>query len=100
MPFSIRQLKVTLIIRMGWDFNVGFMRYSDSWRAHRRILHQWFRPNAVLDYHPLIALRVRGLMKNLLDEPEGAFDLLNQYVLLYLPYHWSSNCSNDLSHTI
>lgn len=96
----LNRLTVSLIIRMGWDFNVGFMPYSDSWRAHRRVLHQWFRPNAVLDYHPFIASRVRGLMKDLLDEPESAFDLLIQYALFYLPYHWSPRYSIDPSHTI
>ena len=58
------------------------MRYSESWRAHRRIVHQWLRPEAIPSYHPLLTFRVHVLLSNLLDEPENAYELLKQCVLL------------------
>lgn len=63
---------------MGWDFNVAFMRYSESWRAHRRIIHQWLRPDAVAAYHSLLASSVGRLLNRILDDPEDAYELLKQ----------------------
>ncbi|KAK0469562.1 cytochrome P450 [Desarmillaria tabescens] len=42
----------TMIQLAGWDFNLGFMRYSEQWRMHRRMFHQYFQLRAVPEYYP------------------------------------------------
>ncbi|KAG8212991.1 cytochrome P450 [Butyriboletus roseoflavus] len=64
------------IIRMtndffGWSFNSVMVPYSDRWRLHRRLFHQAFRPEAVLDYHPIQVQKARDLVLNLLETPES-----------------------------
>ncbi|KAF9029998.1 cytochrome P450 [Hymenopellis radicata] len=38
---------------MKWSWNFVLMRYSDKWRLHRRIFHQYFQPNRVSEFHPI-----------------------------------------------
>ncbi|KAI9566797.1 cytochrome P450 [Boletus coccyginus] len=64
------------IIRMtndffGWSFNSVMVPYSDRWRLHRRLFHQAFRPEAVLDYQPVQLQKARELILNLLETPEN-----------------------------
>ncbi|KAF7299009.1 Cytochrome P450 [Mycena indigotica] len=30
---------IPMIQLMGWDFNIGFMKYGDKWRKYRRLMH-------------------------------------------------------------
>ncbi|KAF8064878.1 cytochrome P450 [Lyophyllum atratum] len=55
---------------MGWDFNFVFMPYGDSWRQHRRLMHQSFHPTAALRFHPHELKATHGLLRRLLDEPD------------------------------
>ena len=47
------------------------MQYGDQWRAHRKLLHQHFRPQVVSQYHGAQTKGVRGLLRGLLDSPEA-----------------------------
>ncbi|KAJ7226387.1 cytochrome P450 [Mycena rebaudengoi] len=60
---------------MGWDFNVAFMKYGDTWRANRRLLRQAFTP---ANYQPLELAATRTLLGRLLDSPDAFYDHLRQ----------------------
>ena len=45
--------------------------YSDRWRLHRRLFHQAFRLEAVLNYHPIQLQKAHELILNLLETPEN-----------------------------
>jgi hypothetical protein len=38
---------------MGWDWLLTFMPYGDTWRRHRRAIHQHFHPDAATRYEPV-----------------------------------------------
>ncbi|KAF7789975.1 hypothetical protein EIP86_000923 [Pleurotus ostreatoroseus] len=57
-------------ISVGWDFNIALMRYGEHWRASRRAFHQYFRPNAVVNYLPQTTKWMREFARRLLDSPE------------------------------
>ncbi len=59
---------------MGWERNIGLMRYGDSWRQHRKLCQQNFHPNAAKRYHPVQLDRVHGFLRSMLHEPEKVFD--------------------------
>lgn len=65
-------------IRTGWDLNFAFMRYGPSWRAHRRIVHQHFRSDAMDKFYPLLVCRNNQLLQNLLRDPDNVVDQLKQ----------------------
>jgi len=37
---------------MGWDFGIGFMKYGDRWRSHRKLLHEAFNVTAIKQFRP------------------------------------------------
>ncbi|KAK0234191.1 cytochrome P450 [Armillaria fumosa] len=60
----------TMMKLSGWDNNLGFMRYSDRWRTHRRMLHQYFQPHAVPACYPVQLKATSVLLKQLLKSPD------------------------------
>ncbi|KAI0767393.1 cytochrome P450 [Fomes fomentarius] len=53
-----------ITLRTGNDFNLAFMPYGDWWRRHRRAFWQYFRPQAIAEYHAIQrAMANRFLMK-------------------------------------
>ncbi|KAK7437042.1 hypothetical protein VKT23_018858 [Stygiomarasmius scandens] len=57
---------------VGWnEFDIGFMKYSDSWKLHRRTFNQFFRPQAITSYHPVHRKEVTVLLNKLLADPEN-----------------------------
>ncbi|GLB38676.1 putative cytochrome P450 family protein [Lyophyllum shimeji] len=59
---------------MGWGFDFGLMDYGDYWRQHRRLMHQSFHPAAVTSFRPQELKAAHGLLRRLLDDPEGFLD--------------------------
>ncbi|KAK0500183.1 cytochrome P450 [Armillaria luteobubalina] len=57
----------------GWDFNLAFMRYSDYWRMHRRMFHQYFQPRALPSYYPAQLKATSVLLRQLLQSPDNLF---------------------------
>lgn len=55
------------------------MVYNDNWRAHRRLFHQHFRPDAVPTYHPKVTLQNRRMLDSLLDSPNDYKSCIHQY---------------------
>jgi len=52
------------------EHNVGFMRYGEKWRYHRRICQEIFRKGAVKDYHSILLQKVHAMLYGLLKNPE------------------------------
>ncbi|KAJ7053961.1 cytochrome P450 [Mycena amicta] len=60
---------IPMLALMGWDFNLGFMRYGDKWRAYRRMMHQYFRREAALTYRPTHLNKIHDMLRGLLSSP-------------------------------
>ncbi|KAJ7069771.1 cytochrome P450 [Mycena amicta] len=60
---------IPMLALMGWDFNLGFMRYGDKWRAYRRLMHQYFRREAAVTYRPTHLNKIHDMLRGLLSSP-------------------------------
>ncbi|KIP04523.1 hypothetical protein PHLGIDRAFT_120630 [Phlebiopsis gigantea 11061_1 CR5-6] len=69
--YSDRERTVMVYELTGWHRNIAVMEYGDRWRMHRRNFHQYFRPDAIPNYHPRITVGVNRLLNSLLDTPES-----------------------------
>ncbi|KAK0500313.1 cytochrome P450 [Armillaria luteobubalina] len=58
-----------MINLVGWGHNMAFMRYSDWWRMHRRMFHQYFQPRAVPAYYPVQMRATSVLLQQLHKSP-------------------------------
>ncbi|KAL0569127.1 hypothetical protein V5O48_012840 [Marasmius crinis-equi] len=55
---------------LGWGrINAGLIRYGDTWRKHRRLYQQGFRPDAVLQYLPIQSSKTSEFISNLHEDP-------------------------------
>ncbi|KAE9394679.1 cytochrome P450 [Gymnopus androsaceus JB14] len=68
--FTPTDLFTTMDELGGWHFNVGAMPYNDTWRKHRRLYQQNFRPVAVQKIQPIQRRKIHDLVINLLNSPE------------------------------
>lgn len=55
---------------MTWDFNLGFMPYTQKWRDHRRAFHQYFNQREVAKYEPIQVQECRAFLRRMLDAPD------------------------------
>lgn len=62
--------QVPMVEMTGWDFNLATMPYGEKWRAHRRMIHQKFRPQAALSFLPIQLNATHSLLRDLLDTPD------------------------------
>ena len=44
--------------------------YGDYWKEHRRLFHQHFRPQSLLQYHDKQVKAARRLVRLVLDSPQ------------------------------
>ncbi|KAF9261904.1 cytochrome P450 [Marasmius fiardii PR-910] len=58
---------------VGTDWSFAFMRYSDSWRLHRRTFHQFFQPRVVTEYNDIQRKRTSSLVQKLMSTPKDFF---------------------------
>ncbi|KAK0447359.1 cytochrome P450 [Desarmillaria tabescens] len=61
----------TMLKLSGWDYNFAFMRYSDRWRIHRRVFHQYFQPRAVPAYYPAQVKATSVMLQQFLKSPDN-----------------------------
>ncbi|KAL0578893.1 hypothetical protein V5O48_003126 [Marasmius crinis-equi] len=83
---------------MGWSWDLAHMPYSDTWRLHRKTLHQYFTPRAVAEYQPIQADMATSLIKNLTSSPENFFSHVHQYagsIILKVAYGYTLQSDND-----
>ncbi|KAL0957070.1 hypothetical protein HGRIS_003167 [Hohenbuehelia grisea] len=57
---------------LGWDWSLSFMPYSDKWRRHRRVFHESFRQEAMLQWNSLQLKKLRESLR-LIDEDPSNF---------------------------
>lgn len=48
----------------------AFTPYGDHWRLCRRIFHQTYRADAVLNLHPMQLHKARQLVMNMIENPD------------------------------
>ncbi|KAK0234199.1 cytochrome P450, partial [Armillaria fumosa] len=60
----------TMLKLTGWGNNFAFMRYSNRWRTHRRMFHQYFQSSAVPTYYPVQMKATLVLLQQLLKSPD------------------------------
>ena len=63
-PTTCRRLVLTSCII------IGFMRYGDEWRKHRRLFTEMFRREAAQEHLDIQAQKVGEFMVNIRKEPE------------------------------
>lgn len=61
---------------MGWGFGIGFMRWGERWRRHRKIYHQLFHSGAAVTFRPIQESKTHELLRQLLDSPNDSFNLV------------------------
>ncbi|SJL09788.1 related to cytochrome P450 CYP2 subfamily [Armillaria ostoyae] len=54
----------------GWGTSFTFMRYSNWWRKHRRMFHEYFQLRAVPAYYPVQTKATSVLLQQLLESPD------------------------------
>lgn len=47
------------------------MSYNDEYKLQRRLVHQQMSASAVKYYQPMQTKQVRGLLRRLLEKPDG-----------------------------
>ena len=65
---------IDLTFSLGWEYNIGLLRYGDVWRQHRKMCWQNFHNNAARKYHPMQQDRVHLFLRSVLQEPEKIFE--------------------------
>jgi len=59
---------------------VGFSRYTESWRLAHKLLDSSLRPATIAVYRPLLQTRAHVLLTQVLADPDRLEDHLNQFV--------------------
>ena len=59
-----------VLYSMGWNYNIALLGYGESWRYHRKICQQKFRPESLGPYHPVQTRKVHAMLQGLLVSPE------------------------------
>lgn len=59
-----------VLYSMGWTYNIALLGYGESWRYHRKICQQKFRPENLGYYHPVQTRKVHAMLQGLLASPE------------------------------
>ncbi|KAF9003579.1 cytochrome P450 [Cyathus striatus] len=83
---------------MGWDFDFAFMDYGDTWRLHRKLMHQHFNVTAAKDFRPQQVKAAQGLVKRLLGGPDDVVKAIRQMsgeIIISITYGLDVQPSND-----
>ncbi|KAF9522740.1 cytochrome P450 [Crepidotus variabilis] len=56
---------------MGWDFNSALKPYGTVWRNHRRLLHQYLKPEVIPNYQATQEKKVHDMLLQLLESPSN-----------------------------
>ncbi|GJE96510.1 cytochrome P450 [Phanerochaete sordida] len=68
--YSDKEQSVMFLELCGWWRSWVMLPYGNSWREHRKLFHQSFRPQNVSQYHPQHVLAQRRLLQLMLDHPK------------------------------
>ncbi|KAL0571877.1 hypothetical protein V5O48_010080 [Marasmius crinis-equi] len=85
--------------RLGWlPFNTAFLRYTDTWRKHRRLYQQGFRSRTSNEYLPIQASKNAEFISNLREDPSNFLVHIRTYtaaVLLETIYGYEASPTDD-----
>ncbi|KAJ7176250.1 cytochrome P450 [Mycena crocata] len=59
---------------MGWDFSMGFMKYGDLWRSHRKMVHDAFNVRAVHQFSPQVRAVTHAVLRRIVDRPNDIME--------------------------
>ncbi|KAJ7722333.1 cytochrome P450 [Mycena metata] len=63
---------------IGWDFNFGFFKYGEKWRAHRRLFSEKFNSAGSRQFRPQQLTVARKMLHGLLATPDDFIAHLRQ----------------------
>ncbi|KAK1230679.1 hypothetical protein PQX77_006223 [Marasmius sp. AFHP31] len=87
-----------LVGLIGGGWQIAFMRYSDSWRLHRKTFHQSFQVANLPGYYDIQRDAVTDLVGKLSTAPEGFFDHINYFagsIVLKVIYGYTLKTEDD-----
>ncbi|PBL03463.1 cytochrome P450 [Armillaria gallica] len=82
----------------GWGTILTFMRYSNWWRRHRRMLHEYFQLRSVPAYYPVQMKTTSVLLQQLLESPDGIFHHVRHHagsIIMKTVYGYDVNPDGD-----
>ncbi|KAK0465884.1 cytochrome P450 [Desarmillaria tabescens] len=88
----------TMLKLAGWENTFGFMRYSNWWRTHRRMFHQYFQPRAVPAYYPEQMKATQVLLQQLYKFPDAFARHIRHHagsIIMKIVYGYDVNPSGD-----
>ncbi|KAK0500321.1 cytochrome P450 [Armillaria luteobubalina] len=75
-----------------------FMRYSDWWRSHRRMFHEYFQLRAVPEYYPVQMKATSVLLQQLLESPDDTYHHVRHHagsIIMKIVYGYDVNPHGD-----
>ncbi|PBK75813.1 cytochrome P450 [Armillaria solidipes] len=82
----------------GWGTIFTFMRYSNWWRKHRRMLHEYFQLRSAPAYYPVQMKTTSVLLQQLLKSPDGIFHHVRHHagsIIMKTVYGYDVNPNGD-----
>ncbi|EIW77084.1 cytochrome P450 [Coniophora puteana RWD-64-598 SS2] len=82
----------------GIGFATFFMRYGDTWRAHRKMFQQTFKPAGSASFQPMQLRKVHQLLQKLLTHPGDYVDhieLLAAGIIMSVTYEYEVEPHSD-----
>ncbi|KAK1235401.1 hypothetical protein PQX77_001384, partial [Marasmius sp. AFHP31] len=96
--YSDRPDMPMLVELIGGGWQIAFMRYSDSWRLHRKTFHQAFQGPSLPDYYDVQRGAVSNLVEKLATAPEAFVDHINHFagfIILKIIYGYTLKTKDD-----
>ncbi|KAA1476022.1 cytochrome P450 [Dentipellis sp. KUC8613] len=88
----------TVIELSGWDWFLGFLPYSERWRARRRVFQQALREQACLEYRPIQYAMAENMVKWLYEDPKDFqryISLTAAWLTLSLAWGYDAKAQDD-----
>ncbi|KAJ7458888.1 cytochrome P450 [Mycena latifolia] len=83
---------------MGWDFAIGFMKYGDRWRSHRKVLHEVFNVGAARQFQQQERAAAHDLLRRILNDPQDVmrhFRHMAGALIMNITYGIDVNSANN-----
>ncbi|KAF9479692.1 cytochrome P450 [Pholiota conissans] len=96
--FSGRPRMVMADELLGWEWDLAHMPYTDRWRRHRRMFHQYFQPRNIASFYPFQKKASISLLDQLSQTPMEFIPHIRQYtgsVILRAVYGYEVKTEND-----
>ncbi|KAI0066626.1 cytochrome P450 [Artomyces pyxidatus] len=84
---------------MNWSWLITTMQYSDTWRHRRRMLDRSLRPNAAIQYRPMLRSKAHDFLKHMISRPEDFrrhIEHLQGAIIMSLVYGYDVKGKDDV----